>query len=133
VFSRAIEDAIDLILMRSRGEAELARMETEIKKLKNLEEIWESSKNRRLLPCRVAHSNEETSLVLRNLHYSRGTAQARADHLTLTAGVYALTGSNGSGKFSARSSNRFRHGRDGLLTQAFTSIFQESLRYFAFL
>uniref|UniRef100_A0A6T6HVF1 ABC transporter domain-containing protein n=1 Tax=Craspedostauros australis TaxID=1486917 RepID=A0A6T6HVF1_9STRA len=37
-------------------------------------------------------------VVLRNLQYSRGTANVRVDHLELKAGVYALTGANGSGK-----------------------------------
>jgi ABC-type multidrug transport system fused ATPase/permease subunit len=98
VYSRAYEDAIDMLLMRSRGEAELARMMTEISKLRDLSEIWESSKARTVLPCRLAPVSQEKSVVVRNLHYSRGTAVARADHLELRPGVYALTGSNGSGK-----------------------------------
>ena len=97
VFSRAIEDAVDMILMRSRSEAELARMETEIEKLRNLADVWDRSQNRSLLPCNVADP-EHPRVVLRNLHYSRGTASARADHVEFMEGVYALTGSNGSGK-----------------------------------
>ena len=105
VYSRAIEDAVDMVLMRSRSEAELARMMTEIEKLGNLSKLLESSKEPNLLRCQidegrmlsngVVHPN---TLVLRNLHYTRGTAQARADHIELGSGVYALTGSNGSGK-----------------------------------
>lgn len=102
-FDQAIEDAVDLLLMRSRGEAELARMMTEIEKLGKLRTLWDSSKEPNLLRClmeegsRVAGS-KHIKLVLRNLQYTRGTASARADHLELGSGVYALTGSNGSGK-----------------------------------
>jgi energy-coupling factor transporter ATP-binding protein EcfA2 len=113
VFSRAIEDTVDMLLMRSRAEAELARMKTEIEKLDQLAETWERSKNRSLLHCLVSGAPSVTSVpltspslvqhrkntvVLRNLVYSRGTAHVRADHIELDAGVYALTGSNGSGK-----------------------------------
>jgi energy-coupling factor transporter ATP-binding protein EcfA2 len=107
VFSRAIEDAVDMALMRSRSEAELARMMTQIGNLKELAEVWDGAKSRNLLPCNLAppavveHAAESDALsmvVLRNLHYSRGTATVRVDHLELHAGVYALTGANGSGK-----------------------------------
>jgi ABC-type bacteriocin/lantibiotic exporter with double-glycine peptidase domain len=95
VFSRAIEDAVDLILIRSRSEAELARMKTEIGKLELFHGVLQTNEAPRLLPCSVEGTR---SLVLRNLHYSRGSANARADHVELTPGVYALTGANGSGK-----------------------------------
>lgn len=92
-----------MLLMRSRGEADLARMMTAIEKLDNLRSIWEDSRDPNLLPCLVDKDNQipgntRSKLVVRNLHYSRGTASARADHLELSAGAYALTGSNGSGK-----------------------------------
>jgi hypothetical protein len=114
VFSRAIEDTVDLILMRSRSEAELARMETEIEKLSQLVDIWRRSQKRSLVHCSLpppllsqpgssggVDANKEIcrTLVLRNLHYSRGTASVRADHVELQPGVYALTGPNGSGKW----------------------------------
>jgi energy-coupling factor transporter ATP-binding protein EcfA2 len=106
VFSRAIEDAVDMALMRSRSEAELARMMTQIENLKELSEVWSRAEQRNFLPCNVAprhvtaHAADGNSslIVLRNLLYSRGTAFVRIDHLELTAGVYALTGANGSGK-----------------------------------
>jgi len=106
VFSRAIEDAVDLVLMRSRSEAELARMMTQIDNLKELSQVWGEAHERSLLPCNVAppevteHAVEAHSslIVLRNLLYSRGTAVVRVDHLELQAGVYAVTGANGSGK-----------------------------------
>jgi ABC-type Mn2+/Zn2+ transport system ATPase subunit len=105
VYSRAIEDAVDMLLMRSRGEAELARMMTEIEKLDKLSALWNGSKKLNLLRCLIddgRHSlvsgSKHKRLILRNLHYSRGTAMARADHIELGSGVYALTGANGSGK-----------------------------------
>lgn len=95
VFSRAVEDAVDMILTRSRAEAELGRMLTEQDKLLELADIWETSKQRLLLPC---HVGDDTTMVFRNLHYTRGTASVRADHVELEKGIYALTGANGSGK-----------------------------------
>jgi ABC-type Mn2+/Zn2+ transport system ATPase subunit len=119
VFSRAIEDTVDMLLMRSRAEAELARMGTEIDKLEQLAQAWERGEHRALLHCRLAspsssadadniahgsspsaqaHHRSRNTVILRNLVYSRGTAHVRADHIELDPGVYALTGSNGSGK-----------------------------------
>jgi ATPase subunit of ABC transporter with duplicated ATPase domains len=86
-----------MVLMRSRGEAELARMMTEITKLNELKDIWDSSKSRALLRCDIAPPDKK-SLLLRNLDYTRGTASVRADHVELKPGIYALTGANGSGK-----------------------------------
>lgn len=94
-----------MLLMRSRGEAELARMITEIDKLDKLRLLWDSSKQPNHLKCVLDDTNSmphagtrHNKIVLRNLHYSRGTAMARADHIELGSGVYALTGANGSGK-----------------------------------
>lgn len=106
VFSRAIEDAVDMVLMKSRSEAELARMMTQIDKMKELANVWERAKARNLVNCNLAPSSliisaaekHASMVVIRNLLYSRGTAMVRVDHLELTAGVYALTGANGSGK-----------------------------------
>jgi ATPase subunit of ABC transporter with duplicated ATPase domains len=86
-----------MVLMRSRGEAELARMMTEITKLNELKNIWDSSKSRALLRCDIAPPDKKR-LLLRNLDYTRGTASVRADHVELKPGIYALTGANGSGK-----------------------------------
>lgn len=106
VFSRAIEDAVDMVLMKSRSEAELARMMTQIDKMEELAEVWDNAKERNLIHCNVAppavveHAAEthNSMIILRNLLYSRGTAFVRVDHLELQAGIYALTGANGSGK-----------------------------------
>lgn len=108
VFSRAIEDAVDTALMKSRSEAELARMMTQIDNLKELASVWDDAKSRNLLQCELPPTLPESAndvldaerpmIVLENLLYSRGTAVVQADHLELKAGVYALTGGNGSGK-----------------------------------
>ena len=99
VFSRAIEDAVDTVLMRSRAESELARMVTQIDKLKELANVWEKSRNRQLLPCLVAPpSSTHTGIMLKNLHYSRGSASVSVAHVDIKPGVYALTGANGAGK-----------------------------------
>jgi ABC-type Mn2+/Zn2+ transport system ATPase subunit len=99
VFSRAIEDAVDTVLMRSRAESELARMLTQIDKLKELASSWEKSRNRELLPCLLnRYTAAEPGIVLKNVHYSRGSASVNIDHVNINPGVYALTGANGSGK-----------------------------------
>ena len=89
VLSRAIEDAVDLLLMRSRAESDLATMITDIDKLHDLLNVWQSSSdNRRLLHCSLGNDaansfsssaetqqqNVTTTLAIKNLHYSRGTA-----------------------------------------------------------
>jgi ABC-type Mn2+/Zn2+ transport system ATPase subunit len=99
VFSRAVEDAVDMVLMRSRSEAELAQMTTEINKLTELSDLWtRQKKEKTFLTCRLAIPVDHKGIILRNLHYSRGTASVRADHVELPPGIYALTGANGSGK-----------------------------------
>ena len=91
VFSRAIEDAVDTVLMRSRAESELARMLTQIDKLKELANAWEKSRRRLLLPCLVSpHDVTHTGIVLKNLHYSRGSASVSVDHLNIDPGASLL-------------------------------------------
>ena len=96
VFSRAIEDVVDLLLIRSRSESELATLMTQVDKLKTLDEVWSKSKEARLLPCKI--DSIEGSIVLNNLQYSRGTASVSVENLVLEPGIYAVTGANGSGK-----------------------------------
>ena len=75
VFSRAIEDAVDLVLMKSRAESELAQMLTEVDKLQQLADVWETTRARAPLPCAVASSQvKRPGIIVRNLHYSRGSA-----------------------------------------------------------
>jgi ATPase subunit of ABC transporter with duplicated ATPase domains len=96
VFSRAIEDVVDLLLIRSRSESELATLMTQVDKLKVLDEVWSKSKEARLLPCRIENAGGD--IVLNNLQYSRGTAEVSVEHLVIKPGIYAVTGANGSGK-----------------------------------
>jgi len=114
VFSRAMEDAVDTVLMKSRAESELARMLTEMEKLQELATLWGNEKSnstnsteadvpaeatpaqRRFVPCQV--DNSEEGVTLQHLYYSRGTAVVKVDRIAITPGIYALTGANGSGK-----------------------------------
>ncbi len=94
VFSRAIEDVVDLLLIRSRSESELATLMTQVDKLKVLDDLWSKSKESKLLPCRVSDSgsNAESSIELNNIAYSRGTAAISVEHLVIEKGIYAVTG-----------------------------------------
>ena len=99
VFSRAIEDVVDLLLMRSRSESELATLMTQVDRLNVLDEVWNKSKEARLLPCRLrsddtmdATSDPVGSIVLNNIQYSRGTASVSVEHLVIEPGIYAVTG-----------------------------------------
>jgi len=94
VFSRAIEDVVDLLLIRSRSESELATLMTQVDKLKLLEELWSKSKEARLLPCRVSDSESGAgnSIELTNVAYTRGTAAISVEHLVIQKGIYAVTG-----------------------------------------
>ena len=93
VFSRAIEDTVDLLLMRSRAESELATMITEIDKLQELADVWESSQERSLFPCVVDKESamSQKGVVLENVMYSRGTALVRVEHMEIPPGIYAGT------------------------------------------
>jgi len=78
VFSRAIEDAVDLVLMKSRAEAELTSMEAEVVRLEGLVDVWENSKNRNLMHCDLdseKNLNQNSMINIRNVEYSRGTAR----------------------------------------------------------
>ena len=99
VFSRAIEDVVDLLLMRTRSESELATLMSEVERLRSLDEIWKKSREPRLLPCSVRGADDDGAerpggggIVLRNVQYSRGTASVSAEHLVIGPGIYALTG-----------------------------------------
>ena len=94
VFSRAIEDVVDLLLIRSRSESELATLMTQVDKLKVLDGLWSKSKESKLLPCRVSDSGSgvENSIELTNIAYTRGTAAISVEHLVIEKGIYAVTG-----------------------------------------
>jgi ABC-type Mn2+/Zn2+ transport system ATPase subunit len=99
VYARAIEDMINLVLMRSRSESELASMESSIKVLRELKEIWNASEERNLLDCTISETNgSSNALAIDGLTYTRGSASVKINDLSLNPGIYALTGANGSGK-----------------------------------
>ena len=94
-FRRAVEDAVDLALVRSRWESELARVNTETDKLLALREKWWAD-TQRPLQCRVVGGK---FLEVEKLHYRRGRSELQVSRLSLETGkVYAVTGGNGSGK-----------------------------------
>ena len=82
VFARAIEDAIDLLLMRSRAESELATMMSNIEKLGTLADQWEESRRRNLVHCSIISNHTESILKIENLAYTRGTASVRMERLS---------------------------------------------------
>ena len=75
----------------ARAESELATMITEIDKLQELADVWESSQERSLLPCIVDKESDtsQKGVVLENVMYSRGTALVRVEHMEIPPGVYA--------------------------------------------
>jgi len=97
VFARAMEDVIDLILMRSRAHSDLASMETSIDILYDLKSIWDQSEQRNLIHCLIHESSNE-SLIIDGLAYKRGLASVQINNLVLKPGTFAVTGANGSGK-----------------------------------
>lgn len=103
VYQRAIEDAIDLLLMKSRAESELASMATSVEVLKDLQVTWSKSEQRNLIKCSIndlqdAESGPQDVLAIKDLAYSRGAAAVQVDNLVIKPGIYAVTGANGSGK-----------------------------------
>jgi len=95
VYARAIEDLINFVLMRSRQESELASMESSIRILRDLKDIWDKSEERNLLECTISNSD---ALTIDSLAFTRGSASVKTAHISLLPGIYAVTGANGSGK-----------------------------------
>jgi len=114
VYARAIEDMINFVLMKSRSESELATMQTSIDVLKELKSIWDASEERNVLECTVvdesdvdvssslssssSSSSSSSMLNIQGLSYTRGSASVSIDDLSISSGIYAVTGANGSGK-----------------------------------
>jgi len=109
VYARAIEDMINFVLMKSRSESELATMQTSIEVLHELKSIWEDSAERNVLECTTTTTDDSKSkgnevslssstLNIQGLSYTRGSAAVSIDNLSLSSGIYAVTGANGSGK-----------------------------------
>jgi len=100
IYQRSIEDAIDLLLMRSRAESELASMASSIVTLKELKATWSENENRNLLKCFLINDNDPPAeyLEIKNLTYSRGSTTVQIDNFVLEPNIYAITGANGCGK-----------------------------------
>jgi len=103
VYQRAIEDAIDLLLTRSRAESELASMATSIDVLNDLKVTWLESENQNLVNCSInnardAGRGQRDFLEIKEFAYTRGAATVQTRDLVVKPGIYAVTGANGSGK-----------------------------------
>ena len=121
VYTRAFDDAIDVVLMRSKAEAELERLKSDAARLAALHTALTASSARpagsvtlRVLlaptigsitgtPPPISDGGHGHGRVLR-LHgvgFSRGAASVAMDALDLQVpGVYAIVGPNGVGKSS---------------------------------
>ena len=73
VYARAIEDMIDLVLMRSRAESELASLATAVNILKELKNTWDAGEERKLLNCTIATGGSD-ELIVKGVAYTRGSA-----------------------------------------------------------
>merc|ERR1712137_957714 len=79
LYARAIEDMINFVLMKSRAESELASMESSIKVLGELKDIWDASEERNLLDCAVQDMSNELSI--KGLTYTRGSASVNIENI----------------------------------------------------
>lgn len=82
VYQRAIEDAIDLLLMRSRAESQLASMATAIDVLDDLKATWAGSEQQNLINCSINDAQDSDGsqrgiLAIKDLAYTRGSAAVR--------------------------------------------------------
>lgn len=103
VYSRVIEDAIGLLLIRSRNSAQLASIRAELSRLQNLKNLLEKNGNEQNFLCNI---NPDTKAIrIEEIEFSRGNQEKNTkvtiQNLTLEMGkVYAVTGANGAGKSS---------------------------------
>jgi len=97
VYTRVVEDSIDMLLTRSRQESTLANMRTHIDRVADLSAKLVEARSRGHATCEVDMS--AGALTISDLEYSRGTVTVKIPELTLKSGlVYAVTGANGCGK-----------------------------------
>jgi energy-coupling factor transporter ATP-binding protein EcfA2 len=122
VYTRAFDDAIDAVLMRSKAEAELARLKSDAHRLALLHAALAASSVRpdgmpelratiSLSPTTDAVSASSSSgagsapatrdFLLEGIGYTRGAASVAIDQVRLSVpGFYAVAGPNGVGKSS---------------------------------
>ena len=109
VYTRAFDDAIDVVLMRSKAEAELERLKSDAARLAALHTALAASTKPAgpvtlrvtLAPPTAPTSSHGRVLRLHGIGFSRGVASVAIDNLELPVpGIYAIAGPNGVGKSS---------------------------------
>eukprot|EP00927_Polykrikos_kofoidii_P085468 TRINITY_DN9305_c0_g1_i1.p1 TRINITY_DN9305_c0_g1~~TRINITY_DN9305_c0_g1_i1.p1 ORF type:complete len:868 (+),score=123.04 TRINITY_DN9305_c0_g1_i1:152-2755(+) len=99
VYTRVVEDSIDLLLTRFRMDATLASMATNMDRLSDLVTRLDDTRARGRASCSV--DSAAGDIRIEDLDYMRGSSEVRIPELVLKSGrVYAVTGANGSGKSS---------------------------------
>lgn len=99
VMARAFEDTLDTLLTRSRAEAELASLRTDVQRLNHLCDRLDSFRSASVANLTCAVGDEVDRVEITNLNYERGTARAAVPSFTARPGeVIAVTGPNSSGK-----------------------------------
>ena len=58
--------------------------------------MWNESSDRNLLKCNLENGSD--TFDMKGLSYSRGSASVQIEDISLSPGIYAVTGANGSGK-----------------------------------
>ena len=103
MYSRVVEETINLVLTRARSEAEIASIATHTHRLSHLSsDIAAASAVPNASAPAVTCTIRDVpgpAVVLTKLTYARGSARVSVNHLGLGAGrTFAVTGPNGSGK-----------------------------------
>lgn len=100
VYTRVVEDAIDLLLTRFRMDATLATLKTNMDRVAELSGRLERARTRGRATCSLEPSS--SAIRIAGLTYARGASlEVVLSELVLRAGrIYAVTGANGSGKSS---------------------------------
>ena len=74
LYSRAIQDTIDFMLMRSRAEAELASLNTAVERLDEYTAMLDVARRRNQIECQISSTY---SIYIDNISYKRGSASVR--------------------------------------------------------
>ena len=88
VFSRAIQDSIDFILMKSRAEAELASLNSAIEKLDEYLILADTSRKRNLVDCSLTAGS---FLSIEGLSFSRGSSKVYFNFVFLISIIHHIT------------------------------------------
>eukprot|EP00928_Gymnodinium_smaydae_P098469 TRINITY_DN9162_c3_g4_i1.p1 TRINITY_DN9162_c3_g4~~TRINITY_DN9162_c3_g4_i1.p1 ORF type:complete len:858 (-),score=205.56 TRINITY_DN9162_c3_g4_i1:103-2676(-) len=97
VYTRVVEDAIDMLLTRTRKEAALASMRTHMDRLQELSSLLNETSSRGRASCTVDATRDFVDVSA--LEYRRGSSEVAIPSLQLQLGkIYAVTGANGCGK-----------------------------------